>query len=308
MKLADRMHSYEAAETERRAARFLPLIARLDGRSFSALTKKRFNHFLTSGPFSQIFSDIMISVTKQLMVEYGARLAYTQSDEISLVWHLPEESLASYPFDGRFHKLTSTLAGTASANFALRHVALALTIAEAEARVPEESLTIDNAPVFDCRVWQVPSLAEAANYIVWRELDAKKNSISMLAQHHFSHHELMHVNSDQKLIMLRDRGVHWQEIPTHFRRGTLFHPVKTLQLLTKEELAKIPHRPPDGEVLRTKITPIQSQTLMLAETRNRVDVLFHGEQKWVPHAEDIDIAKEGSTSTSVGQAEGQADL
>ena len=44
--------------------------------------------------------------------------------------------------------------------------------------------------LFDCRVWQVPTLEEAANTLLWREFDATKNSISMAARHYYPHEAL----------------------------------------------------------------------------------------------------------------------
>src|ERR1700761_6891397 len=80
----DRMKQvYEAPETERRFLPMLPIYARLDGRSFSRLTKDM------ARPYDVRMSDAMVDTTKYLVGETHALIGYTQSDEISLVWFYP---------------------------------------------------------------------------------------------------------------------------------------------------------------------------------------------------------------------------
>jgi tRNA(His) guanylyltransferase len=86
----------------------------------------------------------MIETTRFLVQEMTAMVGYTQSDEITLVWYEPSQSLADYAFDGRFQKIATVLAGMASAKFyklVLEHL-------------PDKA---GETPHFDCRVWQVPS-------------------------------------------------------------------------------------------------------------------------------------------------------
>ena len=75
-----RMKSYESSETARRVDVQLPIYARIDGRSFSRFTRGM------DRPFDQKMTDAMIETTKHLVHETHAKIGYTQSDEISLVW------------------------------------------------------------------------------------------------------------------------------------------------------------------------------------------------------------------------------
>ena len=88
----------------------LYMVARLDGRSFTRLIKKvcRFD-----APYDEKFRENMIASVKHLM-ESGFRIlyGYTQSDEISLLFH-PEENA----FGRKVRKYNSVLAGEASAAF-----------------------------------------------------------------------------------------------------------------------------------------------------------------------------------------------
>ena len=88
------------------------LVVCLDGRSFTRLTKE-VHSFVA--PFDERFRDYMIATVTHLM-QCGFRVlyGYTQSDEISLLFH-PEE----ITFDRKIRKYISILAGEASAQFSL---------------------------------------------------------------------------------------------------------------------------------------------------------------------------------------------
>src|SRR5688572_28303391 len=105
------------------------IVARIDGRGFTRLTKEVHKF---EAPYDERFRDHMIATTEHLMncgfrVIYG----YTQSDEISLLLHR-DETL----FDRKVRKLTSVLAGEASARFTLALGAIAC---------------------FDCRLCELPN-------------------------------------------------------------------------------------------------------------------------------------------------------
>lgn len=165
--LADRMKAYEQAEAGRRLMPLLPALARIDGRSFS-----RFTHDLER-PYDERLSRVMIETTKYLVKETGARVGYTQSDEITLAWYAPDPKREIF-FSGRIQKMVSVLAALTTVEF---NRLLTSELADHLAR----------RPVFDCRVWSVPNLSEAANTFLWRERDATKNSISMAARAYYSH-------------------------------------------------------------------------------------------------------------------------
>ena len=146
-------------------------------------------------------------------------------------------------FAGRFQKLSSILAATASAYFTRL----------ADTRIPEK---INELPTFDCRVWQVPNRQEAANTFYWRELDATKNAISMAAHAHFPHKSLHGINGSEKQEMLwSKKGINFNDYPVFFKRGVYAKRVAVRRALDAETLEKIPEdrRPVDGMVTRTEI-------------------------------------------------------
>lgn len=215
--LGDRMKSYERIETEKRFRPNSFLYVRIDGRSFSKFTKG------LNRPFDKRMSDLMIETTKHLVKETGARIGYTQSDEISLlIYNGYEED--SCIFDGKQQKLLSVIGSIASAYF--------------NKKLPEfipEKANSDLVPVFDARIFEVPDVMEAVNAFYWRELDCIKNSISMAAHDNFSHKELHKKNAKDMMDMLLNcKGISWEEYPDFFKYGTYVKRAK--YTLIKEDM------------------------------------------------------------------------
>ena len=248
--LGDRMKMYEGIETERMLIPRLPIYARLDGKCFSKLSRNM------QRPFCDRFSRMMIDTTKYLVEETHAIIGYTQSDEISLCWHFPEPK--SEPlFGGKFQKLHSILAGMASAKF---------------------TDLIKYPAVFDCRIFNLPTLDECANAFLWRELDATKNAISMAASCYFSPKQLHGKDGKEKQEMLfQGHAINFNDYPAFFKRGTFVRRVNEERELTAEELARIPekHRP-TGKIMRSKIVEVPMPKFVTVA--NRVGVIFHGEE------------------------------
>jgi len=260
--LGDRMKSYEAQETSRRFLPGLPIYARIDGRGFSKFTKGM------ERPYDARMSAAMVSATKVLVEQTHATVGYVQSDEISLVW-IPTENGHGW-FDGKTMKMASVLAGLATAAF---------MVGIAEEFDPGMGSNLwGKMPHFDARVISMPSRSEAANMLLWRNLDATKNAISMAASHYYSHRELHGKSGSEKQEMLWQKGVNFNDYPYFFKRGTWVRRVARERTLTAEELARIPaaHRPPaDQLLLRTEVLDFDLPPLN--RIINRTEVLFDGD-------------------------------
>jgi tRNA(His) 5'-end guanylyltransferase len=273
--LGDRCKQFEDAEAGRRAMRGLPLLARLDGRAFHTFTRD------LRRPYDEAMSRCMIETARHLVQDLNAAVAYTQSDEITVAWHAsepraeqgrePSASPTEYPFDGRFQKLASVLAGTASTRF----YQLVLEHLPAKAR---------EVPHFDCRVWQVPAREDAADVFVWREDDATKNSVTMAALAHYTDRELHGKDTSVKQEMLFARGVNWNDFPAFFKRGTYLQRRSAERTLTEDERLRIPepHRPAaDAKFVRAQVVDLELPPAR--KVANLVDVLF---ERAVPVARD----------------------
>lgn len=254
MTLADRMKDYEGVEAKRRCSPEDAVLVRLDGKGFSRFTSD------LKRPFEPGLSQLMIDTMHFVAAKSGPIAAYTQSDEITLAW-LPGRGYC----DGRLQKLCSILAGYASAYFS-RHLDQAL---------PQKAGQI---PVFDARAWGVPTLAEAANVFVWRARDALRNSVSMAAQAHYSHRQLLNKSDSEKREMLTAIDVDFDALPAFFRIGTLIRRVTVRRRFSADELERLPpkhaaHVDPDLEVERSEFETLEP---FLPDVQNRVEVLFEG--------------------------------
>ena len=72
----------------------------------------------------------------------------------------------------------------------------------------------------DARAFTIPDPVEVENYLIWRQKDAVRNSISSLAQSHFSAKDLHGKKREDMLRMLIANGTPWSEQATHVQRGT----------------------------------------------------------------------------------------
>ena len=253
--LGDRMKVYEAQECGRRFLPMLPVYARIDGRNFSGFTRDM------ERPYDIRMSDAMVETTKALVKETHARIGYVQSDEISLVWH-GESYESGIFFDGKVAKMTSVLAGIATAHFmrAIRQVGFGYEV-------------VDRCPHFDCRVIQLPNRTEAANMFLWRELDATKNAISMAARAVYSHKALDHKNGAEMQEMLFEKGINFNDYPAFFKRGTFVRRIVVERTFTVEELERIPekHRPStDATCMRSKIVTLDMPKFNTVANREAV--------------------------------------
>jgi tRNA(His) guanylyltransferase len=136
-------------------------LIRIDGKAFHTYTRgcKR--------PYDrELMADLDTTAAALCKEIDGARLAYIQSDEISILLTDFEKPGAQTWFDGNVQKITSISASLATAHFnAARLVRGVRTLA-----------------CFDARVWTIPDASEVANYFVWRQQDALRNSLSMAAR------------------------------------------------------------------------------------------------------------------------------
>lgn len=254
--LGDRMKAYEARESERRFLPMCPVYARIDGRNFSEFTRGM------DRPFDRRMTEAMLLTTEALIKETYARIGYTQSDEISLVW-LSKRPDSSIFFDHRVAKMTSVLASYATAAF----IRALLTL----------GLTGRRLPHFDCRVYQLPNRTEAANVFLWREQDATKNTVNMAARSVYSHKELQGKSGPEMQEMLFAKDINFNDYPAFFKRGTFVRRQTIWREFTEAERHAIPetHRPAQGEkIQRSEIRRLDMPRF--GSVTNREDVIFDG--------------------------------
>lgn len=84
----------------------------------------------------------------------------------------------------------------------------------------------DLVALFDARAFSVADPDEACEYFAWRQLDARVNSLSMLASAHFSHRTLHGVSTQQRAELLREAGIEPSDLPAEFRNGRIVSKVE----------------------------------------------------------------------------------
>lgn len=266
----DRMKLYEGIEAGRKLMPLLPIVARIDGKTFSTFCKG------LERPYDERLSQLMQATTVFLMEKTGALVGYTQSDEISLLWYADDYKSQTF-LNGRVTKLVSVLAGWASAYFT-RHL---------PSYIPEKGHVV---PCFDARVWNVPNREEAANCFLWREKDATKNSISMAARAHFSHKSLMNMSGkEMQERLFQEAGINWNGYPAFFKRGSFYIRRTDERPFTAEEIERLPakheaRRNPDLVITRQRI--VNPDMPPFTKVTNRVEVLFEGANPETATAEE----------------------
>jgi len=178
----------------------LYMAARIDGRNFTRLTKKICNF---EAPFDERFRDYMVETVKHLM-QCGFRIVYgyTESDEISLLFH-PQEQV----FSRKVRKYNSVLAGEASGAM---------------------SLQIGRVVCFDCRVIPLPTIERVKDYFLWRQEDAHRNALNahcywMLRKEGCSQNDATEALEGKSVAfkneLLFSRGINFDKLPSWQKRG-----------------------------------------------------------------------------------------
>lgn len=176
------------------------VVARLDGRSFTRLTKEICKF---EAPFDIRFRDMMIKTVKHLM-NCGFRIiyAFTESDEISLLFHPDDRT-----FGRKVRKLNTTLAGEASAVF---------------------SMELGKVATFDCRIIPLPNIERVCDYFLWRQEDAHRNSLNAycywtLRKEGMSKAEATAATEGKSVShkneLLFSKGINYNDIPCWQKRG-----------------------------------------------------------------------------------------
>ena len=244
--LANRMKEYEKRNQYYLQKR-TPVAIRVDGRSF---------HTFTNG-FQRPFDDMLIKTmqeTAKYMCEniQGAKFAYVQSDEITIILTDYDTLETDCWFNYRTDKLCSIAASMATMifnkifkekveNFIEEGGAFSLAQLNYNQMKMEPYLkAIEKGAMFDARCFNIPK-EEVTNLIYWRQLDATRNSIQMVGQANFSHKELQNKSCNDIQDMLHEqKGINWNDYPTVCKRGTaiIYVNYQNPQSLTDKDIIK----------------------------------------------------------------------
>jgi tRNA(His) 5'-end guanylyltransferase len=208
--LGDRMKQQYEDRTRYMLPRRTYTIIRLDGRAFHSLTRgrqKRHDGIVASyvapceKPFDARIQEAMaVGASAVLHDLAGAKFAYIQSDEASVLVTDFETPLTQAPFDGNIQKIVSTSAATMSVAF---------------------NASFGSEATFDARVFTIPDPVEVENYFIWRQKDWGRNSVQMLAQSLYSHNQLHGKKQSDMHEMIHAAGKNWADLTDDWKNGVL---------------------------------------------------------------------------------------
>ncbi len=225
--------------------RLLPgtwVVVRVDGRGFSQFTKSRFQK-----PFDVEFHKLMVQTASALLEELHGIYAYTESDEISVLFP-PTWDL----FDRSLEKIVSLSASIASATF-----------------THTSGISVN----FDSRVWLGVNESQVVDYFRWRQADATRCALNgwsywtlrKLGETARKATQLLDSQSVAfKNELLFQNGINFNELPSWERRGVGlyweeyeklgYNPVLEQEVIVKRRQIKVdeelPMKDEYGEFIR----------------------------------------------------------
>ena len=218
-----------------------PVIIRLDGKTFHSFTKG------FDRPFDKLLYRTMSRTGLELCKNIqGSKIAYIQSDEISILLTDYDKLTTSAYFDYNINKINSVTSSMATLYF---NKIFREEINIFSEEIHNEELKLRNRPIveqyefyqsehikklnklleiyksridsalFDCRCFNIPE-SEVVNYFIWRQLDATRNSIEMFGQNYYSSSQLKGITCNQIQEMLfQDYKINWNNNPAYIKRG-----------------------------------------------------------------------------------------
>jgi tRNA(His) 5'-end guanylyltransferase len=226
--LGDRMKQYENVNRLYLTKR-MPLIIRIDGKAFHSFTKG------FQRPFDEVLIKTMQETAKYLCENIeGCKLAYTQSDEISLLLTDYDQIETQPWFDKNLLKIVSISASMATLAFNRifnnktqeykKHIPFYGTqypIDEKDKKYIEAlDRAVEKGALFDARAFVLPK-EEVCNYFQWRQNDCTRNSIQMVAQSCFSHKELQGKSCNElQNMLLTKKDINWNNFSVPEKRGS----------------------------------------------------------------------------------------
>ena len=237
--LANRMKEYEKRNQYYLQKR-TPVAIRVDGRNFHTFTKG------FQRPFDKILMTAMQETAKYMCENIqGAKFAYIQSDEITIILVDYDTLETDCWFNYRTDKLCSISASMATMafnKFFTKNVNYFEMTHEHDDTINEYCTTLINAAekgaTFDARCFNIPK-EEVCNLVYWRQLDAIRNSIQMVGQANFSHNELQGKSCNMiQDMLLTQKNINWNDYPVTCKRGSACIKVHGLNMA---ELKERPH-------------------------------------------------------------------
>ena len=270
--LGDRMKGFYEDRYRIYLTRRMPVIIRIDGNAFHTFTRG------LDRPFDKELMSIMQKTCLSLCQNIqGCVGGYVQSDEISLLLVDYNTIITDAWFDYNLQKITSLAAARATMTFN-GLVGDLVTHCKELAEAYDKSIyyeTADkywqkynlwdikqNRAMFDARAFNLPK-EEVCNYFIWRQQDATRNSINMVAQSLYSHKELQGKSCNEMQEMIFQKGTNWNDFSIPEKRGSF---IRRHEETTGRE---------DGSIIVRRPWYIDDEMPILTEDRNYIEELVY---------------------------------
>ena len=216
------------------------ILCHIDGRAFSKMIKKRFKLPFDDG-FMQMMDETAAYVCENVQ---GAKCAYVQSDEITIVitsfkYEGDELINGSAFFDYRLCKLQSIIASLATAKFNQLYT-LWMINEDSDKSIKQQ---INEIPLiqFDCKCWDVNTYDDMFAWFKFRQNDCIRNSKQQFAQAYCSHKDLLNKNSDEQVEYCKLKtGNDWNTLNGKYKYGRIVYrttyPIQTINPKTNEPI------------------------------------------------------------------------
>jgi tRNA(His) 5'-end guanylyltransferase len=219
---------------ENRTRYYLPrrtyTVIRVDGKSFHSFTRgleKPFDNGLVYD-----MDETAIYLCKNIQ---GAKLAFVQSDEISIILTDFDKITTDAWFDGNIQKMVSISASMATSKFNQLRTSRKIL---SNGNISFEDFSNLKLAEFDSRVFTIPALVEVYNYLIFRQNDTVRNSISSVAQSLYSHTELEKKNQSDMQEMCFQKGVNWNDFDPKVKNGRLIIKIEEEKMINDETIAR----------------------------------------------------------------------
>lgn len=209
--LGDRMKKYYEDRTRITLPRRTYTIIRIDGKAFHTYTKGLNKPF--DDGLMQDMDETACYLCKNMQ---GAKMGFVQSDEISILLTDFDKIGTDAWFDGNIQKMVSVAASMAAAEFNRLRLKRKFDTTIATAGTIME---LFKWATFDARVFTIPSDYEVENYMIWRQQDTVRNSISSVAQSLYSQKELAGKNVSEQQELIFQKGINWNDYAPKYKRG-----------------------------------------------------------------------------------------
>ncbi len=227
LKLKDRIAVYEDVSTFKLMPK-LPVIIRVNGRSFSKLTS------LMDKPFSIPFAECMYSTLIRLTQEIdGSFFGYSFNDEIIIISRNDQSHETALWYDGNIQKIASSVASIATLQF--------------NNLCNTNDLNLLGDPLFTATAFTVPSITEAINVMVSKQQQASQSAVQFACLYEllkkYDKNDIKDMLSgtsyDDKINLLNQEfGIDFNEYPAAFRRGVACYRTPTVVNYEGEEKIK----------------------------------------------------------------------